>query len=201
LRACGLAFEMRSDMGSIRSYQPSEVETIPLMQQMLAQGGPTGGYDPRNGGLTPTRSPRNLSLVEGDYGLVGQGQHRLSHTSSHGTNMTMLSNRVITEAYLAAARAASEAVAASVVSGSTDLYSPSTQLTSDLSSLMAENGTDGEKDPGRTGASNNHRHSHPAEGNESTVTMGPKAVKANARKSSDPVKIRQGVRSPNSSEF
>ncbi|THD28721.1 hypothetical protein D915_000418 [Fasciola hepatica] len=197
LRACGLAFEMRSDMGSIRSYQPSEIETMPLMQQMLGQGVPAGGYDPRNGGLTPTRSSRNLSLTDGDYGM-SQGQHRLSHTSSHGTNMTMLSNRVITEAYLAAARAASEAVAASVVSGSTDLYSPSTQMTSDVGSMMAESGVDGDKEPNRTSGSNNHRHSHPSDGNETTATMGPKAMRTNTHKSNDVSKIRQGMRNSNS---
>ncbi|KAA0187310.1 Cell adhesion molecule 2 [Fasciolopsis buskii] len=173
---------------------------MPLMQQMLGQSVPTGSYDLRNGPLTPTRSPRNLSLVDGDYGVIGQGQSRLSHTSSHGTNMTMLSNRVITEAYLAAARAASEAVAASVVSGSTDLYSPSTQMTSDMGSLMAENGTDGDKEANINSGSNAHRHFHLSDRSDTATVMGPKGLKTNAQKSSNANKPGQGTRNFSSSK-
>ncbi|KAA3682043.1 uncharacterized protein DEA37_0008505 [Paragonimus westermani] len=129
LRNCG--FEMRSDLGSVRSYQHSEAEALPLVQQMAPMS--TGIYDPQHNGLSNSCSPHHRRHpMDSDYGSLIHSQH--STTSNQMVNANVLSNRIIAEAYLAAARAASAAVAASVISGSTDLYSPSTQMTGDLGS-------------------------------------------------------------------
>ncbi|KAF7262380.1 hypothetical protein EG68_00328 [Paragonimus skrjabini miyazakii] len=129
LRNCG--FEMRSDLGSVRSYQHSEAEAVPLMQQMIPMS--MGVYDPQHNGLPNSCSPHHRRHpMDNDYGSLIHSQN--SATSNQMANTNVLSNRIIAEAYLAAARAASAAVAASVISGSTDLYSPSTQMTGDLGS-------------------------------------------------------------------
>ncbi|KAF5404123.1 Cell adhesion molecule 2 [Paragonimus heterotremus] len=129
LRNCG--FEIRSDLGSVRSYQHSEAEALPLMQQMVPMS--MGVYDPQHNGLPNSCSPHHRRHpMDSEYGSLIHSQH--SATSNQMTNTNVLSNRIIAEAYLAAARAASAAVAASVISGSTDLYSPSTQMTGDLGS-------------------------------------------------------------------
>ncbi|KAF6771377.1 hypothetical protein AHF37_09192 [Paragonimus kellicotti] len=122
---------MRSDLGSVRSYQHSEAEAVPLMQQMVPMS--MGVYDPQHNGLPNSCSPHHRRHpMDNDYGSLIHSQH--SATSNQMANANVLSNRIIAEAYLAAARAASAAVAASVISGSTDLYSPSTQMTGDLGS-------------------------------------------------------------------
>lgn len=56
-----------------------------------------------------------------------------SVASSQSTHMNIINSRIFAEAYAAAARAA-----ASVVSGSSDIYSPSSQMTNDLGSQNNE---------------------------------------------------------------
>ncbi|OON21529.1 hypothetical protein X801_02572, partial [Opisthorchis viverrini] len=131
LRRCGGGLEMPSEIGSMRSFQPSENDTALLMHQTASS--PNGTFDKRTSHL----SPPNSYMTEGDYGSLPCHPFSVNSGSS-ATNMTLLSNQIITEAYLAAARAASAAVAASVVSGSTDVYTPSTQLTGDMDSSTFE---------------------------------------------------------------
>ncbi|TGZ67581.1 hypothetical protein CRM22_004718 [Opisthorchis felineus] len=131
LRRCGVGIEMPSEIGSMRSFQPSENDTALLMHQTAST--PNGTFDKRTSRL----SPPNSYMTEGDYGSLACHPFSVNSGSS-ATNMTLLSNQIITEAYVAAARAASAAVAASVVSGSTDVYTPSTQLTGDMDSSAFE---------------------------------------------------------------
>ncbi|KAG5445469.1 hypothetical protein CSKR_103719, partial [Clonorchis sinensis] len=130
-RRCGVGIEMPSEIGSMRSFQPSENDTALLMHQTTST--PNGTFDKRTSRL----SPPNSYMTEGDYGSLACHPFSVNSGSS-ATNMTLLSNQIINEAYLAAARAASAAVAASVVSGSTDVYTPSTQLTGDVDSSAFE---------------------------------------------------------------
>lgn len=141
-RAGGLGCELRSDLGSMRSYQASEMEAIPLVQQMSIQSG--RNFDNDRSGIPNSRSPLHLPRnLEGDYDSLMRSQN--SAPSNLATGMGMLSNRMMAEAYLAAARAASAAVAASVISGSTDLYAPSTQMTGDLAPSPVHETNDGDK--------------------------------------------------------
>ncbi|CAH8482183.1 unnamed protein product [Dicrocoelium dendriticum] len=129
VRAGGLGCELRSDLGSVRSYQASELEAIPLMQQVMSAQ--NGNFDIVRSGISNSCSPQHLPRSrECDYSSLLRNQNQVS--SNLVVGMEMLSNRMMADAYLAAARAASAAVAASVISGSTDTYAPSTQITNDL---------------------------------------------------------------------
>ncbi|CAL8087399.1 unnamed protein product [Calicophoron daubneyi] len=138
-RPGGLAYELRSDIGSVRSYQHSDVESsnVPLMRRMVSPALASCDYGLSSTGLPNSPSSSCSKVLPGDRYSSSMQQ---SKTAS-GKDLVTLSNRMLTEAYLAAVGAASAAAAAaagSVTTGSTDLYSNSAQLPGHLRPSLTE---------------------------------------------------------------
>ncbi|VDP63830.1 unnamed protein product, partial [Schistosoma curassoni] len=97
------------------------------------------GYDNSLNGIHHFNSLQNSVINSGlDGNSIDNECAALLHScnsvaSSQSTHMNIINSRIFAEAYAAAARAA-----ASVVSGSTDIYSPSSQMTNDLGSQNNE---------------------------------------------------------------
>uniref|UniRef100_A0A3Q0KTG1 Ig-like domain-containing protein n=1 Tax=Schistosoma mansoni TaxID=6183 RepID=A0A3Q0KTG1_SCHMA len=132
---CELGFELHSDLGSVRRYQPE----TPYKQPPPSGSFISNGYDNSLNGIHHFNSLQNSAINGGldghsiDNECAALLHSRNSVASSQSAHMNMINSRIFAEAYAAAARAA-----ASLVSGSTDIYSPSSQVTNDLSSQNNE---------------------------------------------------------------
>ncbi|CAH8535929.1 unnamed protein product [Schistosoma bovis] len=132
---CELGFELHSDLGSVRRYQPE----TPYKQPPPNGSFISHGYDNSLNGIHHFNSLQNSVINSGlDGNSIDNECAALLHScnsvaSSQSTHMNIINSRIFAEAYAAAARAA-----ASVVSGSSDIYSPSSQMTNDLGSQNNE---------------------------------------------------------------
>ncbi|CAH8562970.1 unnamed protein product [Heterobilharzia americana] len=132
-----LGFELHSDLESVRRYQP---ETT-YKQQATSGSFISHGYESSLNGIhhhfgslqTSSGMINGLDGNSVDNECAALLHSRNSVASSQSAQMNIINSRIFAEAYAAAARAA-----ASVVSGSTDIYSPSTQMTNDLGSQTNE---------------------------------------------------------------
>ncbi|KAK4471890.1 hypothetical protein MN116_005276 [Schistosoma mekongi] len=126
-----LGFELHSDLASVRRYQPE----TPYKQPAQSGSFISHGYDNSLNGMHHFNSLQTSAINSGlDGNSIDNECAALLHScnsvaSSQSTHMNIINSRIFAEAYAAAARAA-----ASIVSGSTDIYSPSSQMTNDLNS-------------------------------------------------------------------
>nr|CAH8848335.1 unnamed protein product [Trichobilharzia regenti] len=133
-----LGFELHSDIGSVRRYQPE----IPYKQSVKNGSFISHGYENSLNGTQhfsalQASSGMNIgfdgnSSIDNECAALLHSRNSVA-SSSQSAHMNLINSRIFAEAYAAAARAA-----ASVVSGSTEIYSPSTQMTNDLSTHTNE---------------------------------------------------------------
>ncbi|KAH8875589.1 Cell adhesion molecule [Schistosoma japonicum] len=121
---------VRQDLSSHQYRTQTPYKQPPQSNSFISHG-----YDNSLNGMHHFNSLQTSAINSGldgnsiDNECAALLHSRNSVASSQSTHMNIINSRIFAEAYAAAARAA-----ASIVSGSTDIYSPSSQMTNDLNS-------------------------------------------------------------------